>query len=74
MDEAAPEVVLGDRAEDALRQSLLGWGGDLRAFFSNGLVSTLMILALILLFWGPLGDALGRVRRRGRDEVPRAAE
>jgi TctA family transporter len=47
-------LVLGDRAEDAFRQALLGSGGDLSVFFSNGLVSTLMVMGLLLLFWGPL--------------------
>ncbi|AWN39608.1 tripartite tricarboxylate transporter permease [Methylobacterium durans] len=57
-------LVLGDRAEDAFRQALLGSGGDLSVFFSNGLVSTLMILALLLLFWGPLSDIRKRVARK----------
>lgn len=66
-------LVLGDRAEDAFRQALLGSGGDLSVFFSNALVSTLMVLALLLLFWGPLGDLIGKVRRRGQ-LAPRPAE
>jgi TctA family transporter len=66
-------IVLGDRAEDAFRQALLGSGGDLRVFFSNGLVSTLMIVALLLLFWGPLSEAFGRFRGR-RKLAPRLAE
>jgi putative tricarboxylic transport membrane protein len=65
--------VLGDRAEDAFRQALLGSGGDLSVFFSNALVSTLMVLALLLLFWGPLGDLIGKVLRRGQ-LAPRPAE
>ena len=66
-------LVLGDRAEDAFRQALLGSGGDLRVFFSNGLVSTLMILGLALLLWGPIGDAVKRLRRR-RTALPAAGE
>lgn len=42
-------LVLGDRAEDAFRQSMLMSQGDLRIFFSNGLVATLMTLGLALL-------------------------
>ncbi len=56
--------VLGDRAEDAFRQALLGSGGDLSIFFSNGLVSSLMVLGLLLLFWGPLGDLRKRLARK----------
>jgi TctA family transporter len=66
-------LVLGDRAEDAFRQALLGSGGDLGVFFSNALVSTLMVLALLLLFWGPFGDLIGKVFRRGQ-LAPRPAE
>ena len=66
-------LVLGDRAEDAFRQALLGSGGDLGVFFSNALVSTLMVLALLLLFWGPLGDLVGKIFRRGQ-LAPRPAE
>jgi TctA family transporter len=36
--------VLGRRAEDALRLSMIGAGGDLRAFWSNGLVGTVTTL------------------------------
>jgi putative tricarboxylic transport membrane protein len=66
-------IVLGDRAEDAFRQALLGSGGDLSVFFSNGLVTTLMVLAVFLLFWGPLSDLVGHARRRRRLD-PRLAE
>jgi TctA family transporter len=65
-------LVLGDRAEDAFRQACLGSAGDLRVFFSNGLVSTLMVLGLALLFWGPIGDGLKRLR--GGDRLPKPAE
>jgi TctA family transporter len=57
-------LVLGDRAEDAFRQALLGSGGDLSVFFSNGLVSSLMVIGLLLLFWGPLGDLRKRLARK----------
>jgi len=44
-------LVLGDRAEDAFRQSMLMAQGDMSIFFSNWLVGSIMALALMLLFW-----------------------
>jgi putative tricarboxylic transport membrane protein len=44
-------IVLGDKAEEAFRQSLLASQGGLGVFWSNGLVSTIMALGLIALFW-----------------------
>jgi putative tricarboxylic transport membrane protein len=44
-------IVLGDKAEEAFRQSLLASQGGLGVFWSNGLVSTIMSLGLIALFW-----------------------
>ena len=44
-------IVLGDKAEEAFRQSLLGSQGSLGVFFSNSLVATIMTLGLIALFW-----------------------
>src|SRR5215213_1742867 len=44
-------LVLGDRAEDAFRQSMLIAQGDVRIFFSNWLVGSIMALALVLLVW-----------------------
>jgi putative tricarboxylic transport membrane protein len=44
-------LVLGSRTEDAFRLSMIGAGGDLRVFWSNGLVGTITTLALIMLFW-----------------------
>ncbi len=57
-------VVLGDRAEEAMRSALLGSVGDLRVFFSNGLVATLMVLSTTLLFWGPLSSLPASLRTR----------
>jgi TctA family transporter len=57
-------LVLGDRAEDAFRQSMLGSGGDMRVFFSNGLVGTITALALMMLFWGPIRGLIAANRRR----------
>src|SRR5204862_1409535 len=44
-------LVLGNRAEDSFRLSMIGAGGDLRVVWSNGLVGSITTLALILLFW-----------------------
>jgi putative tricarboxylic transport membrane protein len=50
-------IVLGDKAEESFRQSLLGSQGNLSIFFSNGLVSTIMALGLIALFWPMIQSA-----------------
>jgi putative tricarboxylic transport membrane protein len=55
-------IVLGDKAEEAFRQSLLGSQGGLGVFFSNGLVSSIMVLGLIALFWPLISNALARMR------------
>jgi putative tricarboxylic transport membrane protein len=44
-------LVLGDMAESAFRQSMIISSGDVSIFWSNGLVASIMGLALILLFW-----------------------
>jgi TctA family transporter len=44
-------LVLGNRAEDAFRLSMIGAGGDMRVFWSNSLVGSITTLALLLLFW-----------------------
>jgi len=55
-------IVLGDKAEEAFRQSLLASQGSLAIFWSNGLVSTIMALGLIALFWPLISEAWSRVR------------
>ena len=60
-------IVLGDKAEEAFRQSLLASQGSLGVFFSNGLVGTIMALGLIALFWPLIQNGLTRLR------APRAA-
>ncbi len=54
-------MVIGDKAEDAFRQSMIMHGGSLGAFWSNWLCGTLMTLGVLLLLW-PLVAPL--VRRR----------
>jgi putative tricarboxylic transport membrane protein len=55
-------IVLGDKAEEAFRQSLLASQGSLGIFFSNGLVGTIMTLAFISLFWSLISEAWSRFR------------
>ena len=55
-------IVLGDKAEEAFRQSLLGSQGSLGVFFSNPLVGSIMVLGLIALFWTVIQDGYSRLR------------
>jgi putative tricarboxylic transport membrane protein len=57
-------LVLGDRAEDSFRQSMLASQGDMRILYSNSLVGSITTLALLLLFW-PL-ISLGIDMMRGK--------
>jgi len=58
-------LVLGDQAEDAFRQSMLISQGDVRVFFSNGLVSSIMALGLLMLFWPLIGKLKAALRNSG---------
>ena len=55
-------IVLGDKAEEAFRQSLLASQGGLGVFFSTKLVSTIMVLGLIALFWPLIQQFWSRLR------------
>jgi putative tricarboxylic transport membrane protein len=55
-------LVLGDRAEDSFRQSMLASGGEMSVFFSNSLVGTITCLAIMMLFWAPIGNLVGMLR------------
>ena len=57
-------IVLGDKAEEAFRQSLLASQGGLGVFFSTKLVSTIMMLGLIALFWPLIQQILVAVAQR----------
>jgi putative tricarboxylic transport membrane protein len=57
-------IVLGDKAEEAFRQSLLASQGNLGVFWSNGLVGSIMALGLIALFWGVIQNGWSRLRTR----------
>lgn len=64
-------LVLGKRAEDAFRQTMIGSYGDLSVLFSNSLVATIMTAALLLLFWPVVSSGLAGAIRvvRGRSEA-----
>jgi putative tricarboxylic transport membrane protein len=53
-------LVLGDRAEDSFRQSMLISQGSVDVFFSNYLVAGITTLALVLLFWPLIGKLTGK--------------
>jgi putative tricarboxylic transport membrane protein len=55
-------MVLGDRAEEAFRQALVGSGGSLGVFFSNALVSSIMALGFIAMFWSVISAGISRIR------------
>jgi putative tricarboxylic transport membrane protein len=57
-------IVLGDKAEESFRQSLLASQGSLTIFWSNGLVGSIMALGLIALFWPLISTALTRLKPR----------
>jgi TctA family transporter len=54
-------LVLGSRAEDAFRLSMIGSGGDVGVFWSNGLVGTITTLAILLLFWPLIEGMVARI-------------
>jgi putative tricarboxylic transport membrane protein len=56
-------LVLGDMAENAFRQSLLGSSGSMLVFVSNPLVASITALALLMLFWPLMGAVLKRMKR-----------
>ena len=55
-------LVLGDRAEDSFRQTMLMSQGDMRIFYANWLVGGITGLALVMLFWPLLSKVIGRLR------------
>jgi putative tricarboxylic transport membrane protein len=60
-------LVLGDRAEDSFRQSMLMSQGDMRILFANALVGSITALALTLLLW-PLVSALWATKKNASAE------
>jgi putative tricarboxylic transport membrane protein len=65
-------IVLGDKAEEGFRQSLLISQGGLSVFWSNALVSTIMGLGVIALFWTVIQNTWNRLF--GSKDALRAAE
>jgi putative tricarboxylic transport membrane protein len=55
-------IVLGDKAEESFRQALLASQGGLGVFFENALVSTIMALGFIALFWPIIQGGWNRLR------------
>jgi len=56
-------LVLGDKAEDSFRQSMLVSQGDVTIMWSNPLVGSITTLALVLLFWPLISKLLAAVKR-----------
>ena len=57
-------MVLGDKTEDAFRQSMIFSKGSLTIFWTNStLVAVIMTLALLLLLWPLIGRLTGRLRK-----------
>ncbi|HLX22972.1 MAG TPA: tripartite tricarboxylate transporter permease [Usitatibacter sp.] len=57
-------LVLGDRAEDSFRQSMLMSQGELSIFYANKLVGTITTLSLLLLFSPLISMAWDAIRGR----------
>ncbi|ADH90924.1 protein of unknown function DUF112 transmembrane [Ancylobacter novellus DSM 506] len=58
-------VVLGDKAEDAFRQSMLSSGGSLSVFFETPLVATMMAIGFLLLLLPFISRVVGAVLGKG---------
>ena len=57
-------MVLGDKAEDAFRQSMMMSKGSLSIFWTNSpLVATIMVLAMLLLSWPLVSAVLKHFRK-----------
>ncbi len=61
-------LVLGDKAEDSFRQSMLLSQGELGIMYSNYLVGSITTLALILLLWPLISKGLNFIRPAKKDE------
>ena len=64
-------LVLGNRSEDAFRLSMIGAGGDMRVFWSNGLVGSITTLAfdpaVLAADRASCSTSAGRLLRPGQD-------
>jgi putative tricarboxylic transport membrane protein len=66
-------IVLGDKAEESFRQSMLASQGSLSIFWSNWLVGSIMTLGVILLFWPLVNLILDKLRAGNAPRVPAPA-
>ena len=57
-------LVLGDMAESSFRQAMLLSGGNMRIFWSNALVGSIVTLAILMLFWPLISAAIGKMKAR----------
>jgi TctA family transporter len=57
-------IVIGDKAEDAFRQSMLMSKGSLSIFFSNTLVTTLVSVGAALLVLPAIWQTIGKMAAR----------
>jgi putative tricarboxylic transport membrane protein len=55
-------LVLGDKAEDSLRQAMLISQGSMSILFSNPLVGSITSLALIMLLWPLINKLIAKVK------------
>lgn len=61
-------LVLGDKAEDSFRQSMLVSQGDLSIMWSNPLVGSITTLALLLLFWPLISKLIKKLSSSRRQD------
>jgi putative tricarboxylic transport membrane protein len=66
-------IVLGNKAEESFRQSMLSSQGDLSIFWSNWLVGSIMTLGLVLLLWPAVSWLIERRRKVSSGPVPAPA-
>jgi TctA family transporter len=67
-------LVLGHRAEDAFRQTMIGAKGNVLVFWSSPLVGTITTLALVMLFWPLLSGLAARLLPRANGGQAMASE
>jgi putative tricarboxylic transport membrane protein len=61
-------LVLGDKAEDSFRQSMLVSQGDVLIMWSNPLVGSITTLALVLLFWPLISKVIRKLSSSRRQD------
>jgi len=62
-------LVLGDMAESSFRRAMLISQGDIAIFWSNWLVGSICLLAMIMLFWPLIAFVLERLKARKPAEL-----